>query len=60
MSPLRLDCHDECLSRKAKRAMKKWKMTLEERTRAELGEPTQRARVQMEIKKERSRRIAWK
>jgi hypothetical protein len=32
--------------------MRKWKMTLDERTRAELGEPTRRERVQMEIEKE--------
>jgi hypothetical protein len=40
--------------------MAKWKMTLDERTRAELGEPTQRERVQMEIEKERSRRTVRK
>jgi hypothetical protein len=39
--------------------MRKWKMTLDERTRAELGEPTRRERVQMEIEKERSRRTKW-
>jgi hypothetical protein len=50
------DCHDDDLSRQAKRAMGKWKMTLDERTRAEIGEATRRERVQKEIEKERSRR----
>jgi hypothetical protein len=36
--------------------MGKWKMTLDERTRAEIGEATRRERVQKEIRKERSRR----
>ena len=52
----RWDCHDDDLSRQAKRAMGNWKMTLDERTRAEIGEATRRERVQKEIEKERSRR----
>jgi hypothetical protein len=56
----RLHCRDDDLARQAKRAMAKWKMTLGERTRAELREPTLRERVQIEIEKERSRRTVRK
>jgi hypothetical protein len=56
----RLECHDDDLARRAKRAMAKWKMTLDERTRTEIGEPTRRERVQMEIEEERSRRTVRK
>jgi hypothetical protein len=57
---LRLDGRDDDIARQAKRAMAKWKMTLDERTRAELREPTRRERVQMEIETERSRRTVRK
>ena len=48
--------HDDSLSRRAERAMAKWKMTLNERTRGEIGEPSRRERVHIEINRERSRR----
>jgi hypothetical protein len=44
------------LARRAEREMRRWRVTLTARQRAEIGEPTRRERVSSEINRERKER----